>query len=495
MLGELLRYAELNPVIVLRAGAGEGKTTLLERARGVLGGAMLTAKDLVEAMHGRHPLALEETLYAVLTEALRGGGTVFVDDLDVAYEMMAGSCRAYPRSGYVESPLKAVTAYAAAAGKRLIVAAEGWCGPVLSARAYTAGMDDFKEADYAALCGVFLGPDRAPLLEYGKIYRFAPRLNARQLKEACAWVAFTGAVATDPFVDYLRQTRMASNVHLGEVAQVTFDDLKGIDDILHALEANIILPLEDDALAQEMRIRPKRGVLIAGPPGTGKTTIGRALAHRLRGKFFLIDGTFISGTSNFYGRVHEVFEAAKENSPSVIFIDDSDVIFESGEEHGLYRYLLTMLDGLESESNARVCVMMTAMDVGNLPPALIRSGRVELWLETRLPDAAGRAQILATALADLPAAMGAVDVAPIAAATDGLTGADLRRLVDDGKILYAYDRSRGRTARAATDYFLAAVEAVRLNRDRYARAESQARQQRKAAARPPWFDVHTDDVA
>jgi ATP-dependent 26S proteasome regulatory subunit len=366
---------------------------------------------------------------------------------------------------------------------------------VLRSRAAFANIGDFKEADYASLCGTFLGSDAAARLDYGKIYRFAPKLNARQLRDACAWVTFKRAVETDPFIDYLREMRMASNVHLGEVARVSFDDLKGIDDILQALEANIILPLENDALAQEMRIKPKRGVLIAGPPGTGKTTIGRALAHRLRGKFFLIDGTFISGTQHFYSRIAEVFEAAKENSPSVIFIDDSDVIFESGEEHGLYRYLLTMLDGLESESNARVCVMMTAMDVGNLPPALIRSGRVELWLETRLPDDAGRAQILSVALAELPGAMGGVDVEPLAQATQGLTGADLRRLVEDGKILYAYDRLRGRDARPATEYFLSAVQSVRVNRERYARAEVTARQQRKHDGRPPWFDVHTSVVS
>ena len=64
-----------------------------------------------------------------------------------------------------------------------------------------------------------------------------------------------------------------------------------------------------------------------GPPGTGKTTIGRALAHRLKGKFFLIDGTIIAGTQDFYEKIHKVFRAAEENAPSIIFIDDADVIF------------------------------------------------------------------------------------------------------------------------------------------------------------------------
>jgi ATP-dependent 26S proteasome regulatory subunit len=153
---------------------------------------------------------------------------------------------------------------------------------------------------------------------------------------------------------------------------------------------------------------------------------------------------------------------------------------------GLYRYLLTMLDGLESESVGRVCVMMTAMDVGHLPPALLRSGRIELWLETCLPDEGARADILRQRLAELPAALTTVDLPGLVAASDGLTGADLKRLVEDGKILYAYDRARNRPLRPPTEYFLAAVETVRANRERYAEAEARARQERPTRA--PWFD-------
>src|SRR5262249_31450463 len=157
-----------------------------------------------------------------------------------------------------------------------------------------------------------------------------------------------------------------------------------------------------------------------------------------KGKFFLIDGTFIAGTDGFYNRIHHVFEAAKDNAPSVIFIDDADAIFEDGEERGLYRYLLTMLDGLESESAGRICVMMTAMNVANLPAALTRSGRVELWLEMKLPDPEARAAILAQRLVELPEELRTVDVAALKSATDGFTGADLKRLIEDGKAIYAY---------------------------------------------------------
>jgi transitional endoplasmic reticulum ATPase len=181
-----------------------------------------------------------------------------------------------------------------------------------------------------------------------------------------------------------------------------------------------------------------------------------------------------------------VFEAAQQNAPGIIFIDDSDVIFETGQETGLYRYLLTMLDGLESASAGRVCLMMTAMDVGNLPPALVRSGRIELWLETRLPDEEARSAILSDRCAELPAAIAAVDVARLAAESDGLSGADLRRVVEDGKLLFAFARSRGAAMEPATEYFRRAIETVRRNKEQYAVAEANARA--RHPVRPPYFD-------
>jgi transitional endoplasmic reticulum ATPase len=290
---------------------------------------------------------------------------------------------------------------------------------------------------------------------------------------------------------------LASNVDLGEVQEVDLHELQGVDDVVRSLEIHIVLPLTDDTLTAELSLKPKRGVLLYGPPGSGKTTIGRALAHRLRGKFFLIDGTFISGTDNFYARVHRVFEAAKDNSPSVIFIDDADAIFEDGEERGLYRYLLTMLDGLESEGSARVCVMMTAMNLNHLPPALVRSGRVELWLEMKLPDAAARQRILERHLLGLPAEVAACKVASIIEATEGFTGADMKRLVEDAKGLYAFARAQKAADREATDYFIEAAAAVRENKLRYAQAElaAQARPKRMAPDFSHFFSQRaaTDD--
>jgi SpoVK/Ycf46/Vps4 family AAA+-type ATPase len=277
-------------------------------------------------------------------------------------------------------------------------------------------------------------------------------------------------------------------VRLAEVQDIDLTHLRGMDEVLEALEAGIVFPMEHAELADSLRLRPKRGVLIAGPPGTGKTTVGRALARRLRGKFFALDGTVISGGQDFYQRVQHLFALAKQNAPAVIFIDDSDVIFEANNETGFYRYLLTMLDGLESESPGQVCVMMTAMDVGNMPPALVRSGRIELWLETRLPDATARAQILTDRCAELPAQLGGVDVEKLSQLTDGMSGADLSRLVEDGKLFYAYDLARELPTKPITEYMVAAMETVQANKERYARAESRA-SSRRGPPRPRFFDV------
>jgi transitional endoplasmic reticulum ATPase len=486
-----LRYGlTIGNILMLTGDSGMGRTTVLRHLHGVTGGAFVTMKDFFEAMRGQHPFALEETFERFILETLHAHDTVIVDDLDLLSSVVAGCGGAYPRPGLLEAAGVTIGTYAAEAGKHLVVGSRGSALYSLSNRSYCFGIREFKVEDYGFLCRRYLGDRKAARIDWPKVYRFAPNLDAHQLKAACLWLRAERKLGTEGFIDYLRSQHLVSNVDLEEVQQVDLRDLKGIDDLIESLEANIILPLENDDLAQELDLKPKRGVLLAGPPGTGKTTVGRALAHRLKSKFFLVDGTFISGTGQFYGRIHRVFEAAKHNAPSVIFIDDSDVIFESGEESGLYRYLLTMLDGLESETVGQVCVMLTAMDVGNLPPALLRSGRVELWLEMRLPNEHARAAILHDHLANLPASVGAVEIGRLVGATEGFTGADLKRLVEDGKLLLAHDRVRGVPPRPVTEYFLSAVETVAANKERYAAAEARARQQRPS--RPPWFSAYPD---
>ena len=488
----LLATLPLGNVFTVIGDTGMGRTTVLREVHHAVGGTFLTVKAFVDAMRPQDPFALEETFERFLSDALTAHEHVLLDDLHLLVDVVNGYCRSYPRTGWLNAPLTALANQAIETGRKLIFACDTHAPSPIYQRSYDFVVKEFEPADYAWPCRAFLGATVADQLDYAKVHRFAPRLNAHLLKAVCRRVTEDMPLDTEQFIELLRTYGMASNVDLAEVQVVTLDDLVGVDDVLTSLEANIIVPLEQDALAAELGLKPKRGVLLAGPPGTGKTTVGRALAHRLKSKFFLVDGTCISGTGQFYGQIHQIFESAKQNAPAIIFIDDSDVIFESGEELGLYRYLLTMLDGLESASVGRVCVMMTAMDVANLPPALIRSGRIELWLEMNLPDAKARGTLLRRHVASLPRGLGDVELPRLIESTDGFTGADLKRLVEDAKTLLAYDRVRNVPARTLTEYFLEASVVVRANKQRYAAAEARARLQRPS--RPVYFDAHGSDA-
>ncbi|HMD70009.1 MAG TPA: ATP-binding protein [Bryobacteraceae bacterium] len=463
----ILSGSQPGSVTVLKSKPGRGRTTVLRHVHAALGGELLGMRQFMNSVMSHQPSALEEAFLQMLDRATASHDTVIVDDLHLVAAVV-GSCD-YARTYLLDAALTAALADAAMQKKTLIFGVEDEAPWPIGRRAYTYEIAAFTACDYGCLCGAWLGAETAGRLDYARVFRFAPALNAWQLKNACTWLRREAGFDTARFVEYLQSQDMASNVELGEVQRVDWNDLKGADDVIRALESKVALPFENDDLASRFELKPKRGVLLAGPPGTGKTTIGRALAHRLKSKFFLIDGTMIAGTDNFYRQVRQVFEAAKKNAPAIIFIDDADVIFEGNEDRGLYRYLLTMLDGLESASAGRVCVMMTAMNVNSLPHAMVRSGRVELWLETRLPGCGARADILRAKLAKLPPPIGEADVERLAAASRGLTGADLKAVVEDGKLLYAHDVANRQPQRDVEEYFLEAIGTIRGNQSRFAR--------------------------
>lgn len=472
----LCRASELGPVVTFTGGSGMGKTTVLRQLAQTCGAKVLSARDLVAATQPGHPRAIEESLATVLLEPLGTHATVAIDDFGLLCDAM--------QSG---GGLLLATAAAAAAdsGKRLVLGGPSRMPPQAW---YTVALGDLKQADYEHFGRVHLSDAIASRVDFARVYRFAPRLSARQLRAACTWTRADAKLNTDRFIEYLRSQGMAGNVDLVEVPIADFADLKGVDDVIESLNAHLLTPFENDATAAEFGLKPKRGVLLYGPPGTGKTTIGRALAHRLRGKFFLVDGRCVPGTDAFHSQIESVFESAKGNSPAVVFIDDCDALFESGEEYGFYRYLLTQLDGLEASAAGRLYVILTAMDLANVPPALLRSGRIELWMEMRLPDETCRDAILRQELADVPPSIGRVDIGRLATSTQNLTGADLKRLVADAKALFAFDRAKSRAPRPSTEYFLDTVELIRNQKQKYAVAEARARE--RYATRPSYFSTH-----
>ncbi len=455
---------------VLQDMGSDGKTTVLDHIHAELGGIRISVRDFLAALAAHEPQALEEAFLSLMDGAIaRHPDLIIVDDLHLIKNVVE-SCD-YPRQNLFDATLAAILASAGGARVRLLFAT-GVIPASIAARAHSWFIDDFAAEDFRAISSAYLDPVVCSRLDFEEIHRFAPSLNAHQLRKAAMWLAHEANPDTAGFLDYLNTHNLVSNVAIAEVEPVTWNDLKGVDDLIQALEAGIALPFENRELAMKFSLKPKRGVLLSGPPGTGKTTIGRALAHRLRGKFFLVDGTMIAGSHRFYEEIDRIFTAAKRNAPSIVFIDDADVIFAGDRESGLYRYLLTKLDGLESAGSGRVCVMMTAMEPSDLPAAILRSGRVELWLETRLPDEAARAEIFRTRLASLPAPFCDADIDALSAASRGTTGADLKAVIEDGKLRYAYDQSAGRLCRPVEQYFLDAVRTATQNRQKHRKRKS-----------------------
>ena len=487
-LDALLTIARPGCVVTLATDEGAGRSTILRAAAKRTGGTILGSSDLQRALEqpGRHPLAIEEAFHRLVADALDEHQVVYVDDFHLITSLCFG-CHAYPRSQLLFATLNSLGELVAERGKTLVMGGSEHGSMFWRASGGAVSIGELKAEDYRDVCSAYLHAEVLMRMDFQRVHRLARSVSARMLRQTCEALRDMVDLDADGFVEYLREHFLVSNVDLGEVQAVELRELRGLEDLVETLEANIILPLENAELATRLSLKPKRGVLIAGPPGTGKTTVGRALAHRLKSKFFLIDGNFIAGTPHFFQQVHHVFEEAKRNAPAIVFIDDSDVIFESGEEFGFYRYLLTMLDGLESRSSGAICLMMTAMDVSALPPALVRSGRIELWLETQLPDLNARRAILRDRVVSLPMEMGNVDVDRVADESDALSGADLKRVVEDAKLAFAFDVARGATPIETTPYLLRAVDLVRANKERYMNAESAARV--RNPRRPPMFSM------
>lgn len=182
--------------------------------------------------------------------------------------------------------------------------------------------------------------------------------------------------------------------------EVGYDDVGGMRKQMAQIRELVELPLRHPQLFKSIGVKPPKGILLFGPPGSGKTLIGRAVANETGAFFFLINGPEImsklAGESE--GNLRKAFEEAEKNAPSIIFIDELDSIAPKREKtHGeverrIVSQLLTLMDGLKSRSH--VIVMGATNRPNSIDPALRRFGRFDREIDIGVPDEVGRLEIL-----------------------------------------------------------------------------------------------------
>lgn len=220
---------------------------------------------------------------------------------------------------------------------------------------------------------------------------------------------------------------------------IGYDDIGGCRKQMAQIREMIELPLRHPGLFKALGVKPPRGVLLYGPPGSGKTLIARAVANETGAFFFLINGPEVMSkmAGEAEGNLRRAFEEAEKNSPAIIFIDEIDSIAPKREktngevERRVVSQLLTLMDGLKGRG--QVVVIAATNRPNSIDPALRRFGRFDREIDIGVPDDNGRLEIIRIHTRNMKLARD-VKLDDIAANTHGFVGADLAQLCTEAAL-------------------------------------------------------------
>ncbi|MEJ6563070.1 MAG: CDC48 family AAA ATPase [Euryarchaeota archaeon] len=278
------------------------------------------------------------------------------------------------------------------------------------------------------------GLSKRPVVQGDRIFIPGMTLFAEALPFAVVSTVPKGIVKVTNDTDIVIKDETVDDEDVGQSEGITYEDVGGIGQQLERVREMIELPLKHPELFRRLGIDPPKGVLLHGPPGTGKTMIAKAVATEVNAHFKSINGPEI--ISKYYGesekQLREIFDEAAENAPAIIFIDEIDSICPkredvSGEvERRVVAQMLTLMDGMQGRDNVVVIGATNRRDA--LDPALRRPGRFDREIEIGVPDRDGRNEIMDVHTRQMPISED-FEINWVLDNTYGFVGADLAALV------------------------------------------------------------------
>ncbi|KAF9761749.1 26S proteasome regulatory subunit 4 like protein [Nosema granulosis] len=246
---------------------------------------------------------------------------------------------------------------------------------------------------------------------------------------------------TDPMVSVMKLEKAPSE---------TYADIGGLETQIQEIKESVELPLTNPELYQEMGIKPPKGVILYGLPGTGKTLLAKAVANQTSATFLRIVGSEL--IQKYLGDgpklVRELFKVAEMHAPSIIFIDEIDAVgrkrydASSGAQREIQRTmleLLNQLDGFDTRDDIKVIMATNRIEV--LDPALIRPGRIDRKIEFGLPDAATKKKIFQIHTSKMTLDSN-VNIDHLVTSKEDLNGADIKAICTEAGMIALRERRR-----------------------------------------------------